>query len=151
MNSRHVTAYRGFTVLEVLVAMTLITIGLMATVTAFQHGLSGIDSGGRESAATFLVEDKLEELKDLALLDWASPALTPGTRTEYCRPSQSACSTTPMPASLRRTTTIADGLGACPRPCKIVTVSVFYNPLTAVGQFDQERRVDAHTVFVPRR
>ena len=151
MNSRHVTGPPGFTVLEVLVAMTLIAVGLLATMTAFQHGLRGIDSGGRESMATFLVEDKLEELKDLALLDWASPALTPGTQTEYCRPPQSVCSTMPTPASLRRTTTIADGVGACPRPCKIVTVSVSYNPLTAVGQFDQERRVDAHTVFVPRR
>jgi prepilin-type N-terminal cleavage/methylation domain-containing protein len=151
MSDRHLTAHRGFTVLEVLVAMALITIGLMATVTAFQHGLSAIDSGGSESVATFLVEDKLEELKDLALRDWTSPALAPGMRTEYCRPSESACSTTPGPAALRRTTTVADGGGTCPRPCKVVTVSVFYSPVTSVGQFDQERRVDAHTVFVPRR
>jgi prepilin-type N-terminal cleavage/methylation domain-containing protein len=151
MSTRALAASRGFTILEILVALTLITIGLLATVTAFQHGLSGIDAGGDESVATFLVEHKLEELKNLALLDWASPALGMGTHTEYCRPAESACSTTRTAGSLRRITTIADGENACPRPCKVVTVSVFYRPVTPTGQLDQERRVDAHTVFVPRR
>jgi prepilin-type N-terminal cleavage/methylation domain-containing protein len=82
MSTRALAASRGFTILEILVALTLITIGLLATVTAFQHGLSGIDAGGDESVATFLVEHKLEELKNLALLDWASPALGMGTHTE---------------------------------------------------------------------
>ena len=145
------TAQRGFTVLEVLVAMALIATGVMATMAAFQHGMSGIDSGGGETVATFLVEDKLEALKDLALLDWTSPALAPGTRTEYCRPAETPCFGMPAPDSLRRTTTIGDGGGTCPRPCKVVSVSVFYRPVTAAGHLDQERRVDGHTIFVPRR
>ena len=151
MSARPPSGPRGFTVVEVLVAMTLITIGLMATMLAFHHGLSGIDSGGDESVAAFLVEHTLEELKDLALRDWDSPALAAGTRSEYCRPSENVCSTTQTAASLRRTTTITDGVGPCPRPCKVVTVSVCYNPVAATGQLNQERRVDAHTVFVPRR
>lgn len=149
MTARDGAREAGFTVIELLMAMMVIVVGLLATMTAFQHGLNGIGTGRAESTATFLVEARLEELKALALVDWTNTALQPGTLTEYCA-SDSRCSTRPSPASLRRTTAIADGGAACATQCKTVTVSVFYRAITAMGQLDQERRVAASTLYASR-
>lgn len=149
--SARTAGHDGFTLAELLAAMAIIAIGLVAMAAALQHGLSGIEIGRGESVAVFLVEHKLEELRALALVDWANSALQPGTTTEYCQASSTGCSPTPTPASLRRTTTVAAGNGGtCTVQCKVVRVSVFYRPLTAVGQLDRERRVDVGAMFVSR-
>lgn len=147
----HAAREDGFTLAEVLAAMSIIAIALLATTAALQYGLSGIDTGRGESAAVFLVEHKLEELKAIAIVDWADGALEPGTTTEYCQPSTGTCSPTPTPTAFRRTTTVAAGSGgSCTEQCKFVTVSVFYRPVTTLGQLDDERRVDVAAMFVSR-
>ena len=141
----------GFTLAEILVATAIIAVGLVGVAAALQHGLGGIETGRGESVAIFLVEDKLEELRALALVDWTNLALQPGTTTEYCQPSNAGCSTTPTPASFIRTTTVTAGSGGtCTAQCRVLSVSVVYRPLTAVGHLDQERRVDVETLFVSR-
>lgn len=151
MTARAAAGHDGFTLAELLAAMSIIAIALVGMAAALQHGLSGIETGRGESVAVFLAEAKLEELRALALVDWGNSALQPGTTTEYCWPSAAACSTTPTPPALRRTTTVTAGSGAtCPRQCKLVTVSVFYRPLTTLGQLDRERRIDVGAMFVPR-
>jgi prepilin-type N-terminal cleavage/methylation domain-containing protein len=149
--SAHTRGDDGFTLAEVLTAMSIIAIALLAMTAALHYGLSGIEIGRGESVAAFLVEDKLEELKAVALVDWADGLLEPGTTTEYCQPSTGACSPTPAPTAFRRTTTVAAGGGAtCTAQCKFVMVSVFYRPVTALGQLDEERRVDVGAIFVAR-
>ena len=149
--SAHAARDDGFTLAEVLAAMSIIAIALLATTAALQYGLSGIDTGRGESAAVFLVEHKLEELKAIAIVDWADRALEPGTITEYCQASTGTCSPTPTPAAFRRTTTVAAGSGgSCTEQCKFVTVSVFYRPVTTLGQLDDERRVEGAAMFVSR-
>jgi type II secretion system protein I len=144
------TGQSGFTLAELLAALSIVAIALVAMVGALQHGLSGIETGRGESLAVFLIEDKLEELRALALVDWGNSALEPGTTTEYCRAS-SACSSTPAPDGLRRSTTVTAGNGTtCTARCKLVTVSVFYRPVTPLGHLDRERRVDVGTMFVSR-
>lgn len=151
MSARDVAGDDGFTLAESLVAMAIIVVGLVTTAAALQYGLSGIETGRGESAAVFLVEHKLEELKSLAVVAWTATALQPGTTIEYCQPSGADCSTTPTPVSVRRITTVTDGSGgACSARCKVVSVSVFYRPLTALGQLDRERRVDVLAMFVSR-
>lgn len=151
MSARLFAGREGFTIAEILAATALIGVGLVTMAGALQYGLSGIETGRGESTAVFLIEDKLEELKGLALVDWTNTALQPGTTTEYCQPSGTACSTTPRPASLRRTTTVVAGSGGtCSTQCKVVSVSVFYRPMTGAGQFDQERRVDVVAMFASR-
>ena len=151
MSVRDGAAEAGFTVVEVVVAMTVVAVGLLATMAAVQHGLSGIETGRGESVATVLVEDKLEDLKAVALVDWTNAALQEGTRTEYCRAADFSCSDAPTADGFRRTTALVDGAGgACATSCKIVTVSVFYRAVNVDGQLDQERRVSATTVFVAR-
>lgn len=151
MSARNLAGPDGFTLPEILVATAIIAIGLVGTAAALQQGLSGIETGRGESAAVFLVEHKLEELKSLALVAWTSPALQPGTTTEHCQPSGAHCLATPTPASLRRMTTVTDGSAeTCSARCKVVSVSVFYRPLTALGQLDRERRVEVLAMFVSR-
>jgi len=150
MSTPRVFGDAGFTLVEVLAAAAVVAIALVAMMAAVHHGLSGIDTGRGESTALFLVEDKLEELRGVALADWANAALAPGTTVEYCQLSGD-CAPTPTPTPFRRTTTVHAGSEtACSAYCKIVSVTVAYRPVTALGQFDQERRVDAQAMFAPR-
>jgi len=149
--TRHPRHNGGFTLAEVLAAMSIIAVALLATTAALQYGLSGIEIGRGESSAVLLIEHKLEELKALALVAWTDGALEPGTMTEYCRAPTDACSATPTPAAFRRTTTITAGSGGhCTAECKFVMVSVFYRPITVLGQLNAERRVDVGAIFVAR-
>ncbi len=150
MSAPPVFGDEGLTLVEILAAVAVIAIALVAMIAAVHHGLSGIDTGRGESTAVFLVEDKLEELRSVALADWGNAALVPGTTVEYCQPS-GGCVPTPTPISFRRTTTVHAGSeGACSAYCKIVNVSVAYRPVTMLGQLDQERRVDVLAMFAPR-
>ncbi|MBI4254069.1 MAG: prepilin-type N-terminal cleavage/methylation domain-containing protein [Candidatus Rokubacteria bacterium] len=135
---------RGFTLAEVLVATFVLSIGLVAVATGFQYATSGVETGRGETMATFLVEQKLEQLKALALADWSNAALNAGTSTEGYGSIGGA-------SAYRRVTTIADNPGGtCTANCKRVQVTVFYKPVTGRGQLDQERQVDVITMFVSR-
>ena len=54
---------KGFTLIEVLIAITLLTVGLMAVATMQVSAIHGNKTGSDISNATFLAQDKLEELK----------------------------------------------------------------------------------------
>lgn len=151
MSPQVVGAEDGFTLVEMLAATAILAIGLVAAAVAFQYAISGIEAGRGETTATFLVETKLEELKNLALVDWTNVALKAGTTTEYCQPGGTGCSTTPTHAAYRRATTVTDSPGGiCTASCKVVQVTVYYRPISGEGQLDQERRVDVLTMFVAR-
>ena len=53
----------GFTLIEVLIAMAILTIGLLAVATMQVSAIHGNKTGNEISRATFLAQDKLEELK----------------------------------------------------------------------------------------
>jgi prepilin-type N-terminal cleavage/methylation domain-containing protein len=151
MNAREGGAQDGFTLVEMLAATAIVAIGLLAVAMAFQYAISGIEVGRGETMATFLAEAKLEELKSLALFDWEHVALRAGTTAEYCQPGHTGCSTVPTQAAYRRATTVTDSPGGtCTGTCKVVQVTVFYRPISAEGQLDQERRIDIFTMFVAR-
>ena len=134
----------GFTLAEVLVATFVLAIGLAAVVTGFQYATSGIETGKGETTAAFLSEQRLEQLKALALTDWTNAALNAGTTTE-------AYGTIANASAYRRVTTITNNPGGtCTANCKLVQVSVFYKPLTGRGQLDQERQVDIITMLASR-
>jgi len=54
---------RGFTLIEVLIALTILTIGLLAVATMQISAIHGNKMGNDISRAIFLAQDKLEELK----------------------------------------------------------------------------------------
>jgi prepilin-type N-terminal cleavage/methylation domain-containing protein len=151
VNRRILEAEDGFTLAEVLTAMAVLVVGLVAVALAFHYALTGIETGRGETTAAFLAERALEELKAVALVDWGSAALAPATRIEYCLPAGDACTPAATPGSYRRATTISDAQnGPCAARCKIVRVTVFYRPVAGTGQLDQERQVEVVTVLAPR-
>lgn len=145
-----------------LIATALVTVGLLALFTGFQYATSGVAAGGGETAAVFLAEQRVEQLRAQATLDFSAPVLAAGTVREYCVAGHaadgggSACQDTP-PAGLvyTRTTTITDltadaGCPATPLSCKQIEVRVSYHPVTTTGTLDQSRSVDVVTVLGPR-
>lgn len=135
---------RGFTLGEVLVAVLVLSIGLVGIATGFQYATSGVETGKGETTAAFLAEQRLERLKALALTNWTSATLNAGTTTEGYGSIADA-------ALYRRVTTIIDSPGGtCTANCKLVQVTVFYRPVTGRGQLDQERRLDVITMLVTR-
>jgi prepilin-type N-terminal cleavage/methylation domain-containing protein len=141
----------GFGLAEILAATAIVAIGLLAGAAAVQYALSGIEAGRGETLAAFLVEQKLEELKAIALVDWNNLALMPEATTEFCHPTGTGCSETPAGGLYRRATIVTDGAGGTRgTQCKIARVTVFYSPLSAHGQLDRERRLDVTTFFVAR-
>ena len=149
MTDRSVGARAGFTLAEILAATAIVAIGFVACATAFQQALAGIESGRRETAATFLAESKVEELKAVALVNWGSAALTPAARTEYCVPAADGCTPTPTTGSYRVVTTVMDvQSGTC--TCKVVRVGVFYQVVSGRGFLDREGLVELVTLFASR-
>jgi prepilin-type N-terminal cleavage/methylation domain-containing protein len=65
---------RGFTLVEVLVAASVIVVGLTAIATGLQHGVAAVEAGRRQTTALFLAEEKLEDVKAMALLNFAAVA-----------------------------------------------------------------------------
>ncbi len=135
---------RGFTLAEVLIATFILAIGLVAVATGFQYATSGVETGKGETTAAFLTEQRLEQLKATALVDWTNASIAAGTTTEAYGSIANA-------SAYRRVTTITDNPGGtCTANCKLVQVTVFYKPVTGRGQLDQERRVDVLTMLVSR-
>ena len=56
------TDKKGFSILEILVAITILGIGIMGLATLQSRGIRGNDLGNRTSQAIALAQDKLEEL-----------------------------------------------------------------------------------------
>jgi prepilin-type N-terminal cleavage/methylation domain-containing protein len=150
-NARRLTRERGFTLAEVLVATFILAIGLVAVASGFQYATTGVATGMGETTAAFLAEQRLEQLKSLALANWTDAALNAGTTTVYCPSNGAACTGTATPGFSRRVTTITDDPGApCAPSCKLVRVTVFYRPVSTQGQLDRERQVDVTTMLVSR-
>jgi len=145
----------GFTLPEVLVATLIIVIGLTAVATGFQFAAAGIATGRSETVAVFLAEQRLEQLKAIALVNfngpWPSgPSLAAGTTTEFCQSSDIGTT------SYTRATIITDSpggsgcTGVAPLICKRIRVTVGYRPLTSGGDLSQLRQVDVFSQVAPR-
>jgi prepilin-type N-terminal cleavage/methylation domain-containing protein len=170
---------RGFTLVEVLVAVFVILVGLVAVASGFQYATSGVATGRGETMATFLAQQRIEQLKTVAIANYAGPwpsgpslaggtaIATPVVTTEYCQTSNigatsANCQSTVISgtASYTRVTRIWDagpGLnlgagctGTAPLMCKRIHVSVTSRPVTSQGDLSQTRTVDVYAVVAPR-
>ncbi len=159
---------RGFTLAEVLVATVIIVVGLVAVATGFQYGTSGVATGRGETTATFLAEQRIEQLKTVAMTNFDPPypglSLAAGTTTEFCQTSTigatgSNCQAAAITGttSYTRVTTITDitteagrCTGVAPLLCKRIRVNVTYRPVTTRGDVSQGRTVDLFAVVTPR-
>lgn len=171
MNRQNPTNERGFTLAEVLVATFIIVVGLVALASGFQFATSGVATGRGETVASFLAEQRLEQLKAIAMTNYyGSPAwaatltLAGGSAvTEYCQTTNigatgTNCQSTAITgvASYVRVTRVSDNpggtgcTGVAPLLCKRIWVNVTYRPVTTRGDVSQTRSVDVYAVVAPR-
>jgi type II secretory pathway pseudopilin PulG len=171
---------RGLTVVEVLVAVALIAIGLTGLLAVVPIASYGIQEGNQLSTATFLAEQRLEEVRNAA---WQ--ANTPaqdciGVGSSRAPTSNSCTRATPTMCTsgapcvtyadetdvtgypgYRRTVRVLDcagagGCGAAPHivtdgNLKLVTVSVGYRPMSGVGAAATgSKSVDLHLLMAKR-
>lgn len=134
----------GFTVVEILVACAIISVGLVAVAMGFGYGVDGVEAGRQQSTAVFLAEQRIEQAKDLAMRQSGLVQLIAANL-----PATEAYGTiTGAPPSYRRTTTITDNPGGVTG--KRVDVSVFYRPVTGRGVLSTERTVSL-SIFLASR
>jgi prepilin-type N-terminal cleavage/methylation domain-containing protein len=136
------TSERGMTLVEVLVAVFVITIGLTAVATGMQLATGGITAGQQETTAVFLAEQRLEDIKAFALSSAAAQGFANVTSANFPQESYGGIATY---AGYRRTVTITDPSATMKR----VTVDVFYYPV-AVASTSQEKQVSLSTVLRQR-
>ena len=67
MNFTSLRSESGLGLVEILIAVGIITVGLVAVMQAFPVGTQGMDVGRRQSTAVFLAEQKLDQIKAWAL------------------------------------------------------------------------------------
>ncbi|MFQ5899103.1 MAG: prepilin-type N-terminal cleavage/methylation domain-containing protein [Candidatus Methylomirabilia bacterium] len=136
---------RGFTLVEVLIAIGLLTVGVVGIV-----GLVGVQSGGAArgvsfgqaaitrsnalSSATMLAQARLEQIKN------ARYTAAQDDITSANFPDEAYGDIAGYP-NHRRTVTIQDGVPAA--GMKTLTVDVFFRPLqeTGIGQEEQVRLI----------
>lgn len=137
---------RGMTLAEILVAIAIIGVGLAALAAAIPLSGYGIQEGSQLSTATFLANERLEQLKNTT---WTvTPAADNlGVSSGDAAPQSGGITTFPDEASVAapytaysRKVRITDcaGGGGCAgitdANLRQVTVTVTYRPLTGVGQ-----------------
>jgi prepilin-type N-terminal cleavage/methylation domain-containing protein len=136
------TNERGMTLVEVLVAVVIITIGLTAVATGMQLATGGITAGQQETTALFLAEQRLEDIKAFALSTAAAQGFTNVTSANFPVESYGGIANY---TAYRRTVTITDPSATMKR----VTVDVFYFPV-AVASSNTERQVSVSTAVRQR-
>jgi len=159
----------GFTLVEILVAVFILMIGLVAVMQWFPLGTAGVESGRRQSTGVFLAEQKIEQIKAWALSVCTGPASVPpcavaqgfGTVTaggSCFTAAGGPCnndnySTIPGYPEYQRTVTITDDLtsgnppGTAPWTRKVVRVQVQYRRVTAQSVLTSGQQVDFTTLI----
>jgi prepilin-type N-terminal cleavage/methylation domain-containing protein len=133
------TNERGMTLVEVLVAVFVITIGLTAVATGMQLATGGITAGQQETTAVFLAEQRLEDIKAFALSTAAGQGFANVTSANFPAEDYSAIASY---AGYRRAVTITNPSATVKR----VTVDVFYRPI-AVASSNPEKQVSMSTAL----
>jgi prepilin-type N-terminal cleavage/methylation domain-containing protein len=136
---------RGMTLTELLMAIFIITVGLIAIATGMQLATSSINVGQQETTASFLAEHKLEDIKAFALVDpLKDPSQGFSNVTSANFPAEAYNSIASF-GSYRRATTISNPSATV----KVVVVNVFYFPV-GVASTSAERQVTLSTALRQR-
>ena len=133
----------GFTLVELLVAIAILMIGLVAVMQWFPLGTAGVETGRRQSTGVFLAEQKLEQIKAWSLSTAAGQGFATVVQGGACC-LPDAFNTIPGYPEYSRTVTIANGPTAT---TTMVRVQVTYRRLTAQGTFTGGTQVDIATLI----
>lgn len=134
---------RGMTIVEILVAVFIITIGLVAVATGMQLATAGVATGQQQTTAAFLAEERLEDIKAFAL---GSATVNQGwANLTAANFGNEAYGTIANYSRYRRTTTITNSTATTKR----IDVSVFWIPV-GVASSNSERSVTFSVVLTSR-
>ena len=137
----------GFTIAELLAAVFVISLALVAVGAGFATAIQGTETGRQQTTATFLAEQRMEQVHATALGNSLVACMGFANITAACFPAQAYNSIANAPG-YRSTVTITDYVvgGAITR--KRVDVEVFYRPIVAWGvQLAAERSVRLSTLI----
>lgn len=129
----------GFTVAELLAAVVIISIGLIAVVAGFDTAIQAVESGRQQTTAAFLAEQRLEQIKATALGDPLVACMGFPNITTACFPAQAYNSIASAPG-FRNTVTVTDYIVSGTIVRKRVDVQVFYRPTVAWGVLNAAER-----------
>lgn len=139
----------GFTLAEILVACAIISLGLVAVATGFGIGVDGVEAGRQQSTAVFLAEQRIEQVKEMAIRQ-----TNLGAVNHTNLPATEAYASIPGAPNYRRTTRICPGDAGCPAlggaPGVLITVNVLYRPVTGRGVLTTERSVSLDIYLTAR-
>lgn len=152
---RLISNQRGMTLAEVMVALPIITIGLLALLSAIPLSTYAIQDGSQTSTATFLANQRLDQVRNAQWMATCSPptpdnlgvsasstaAPTSGGTPTF--PDENPIVAAPYAAYTRQvritesvaSTTVCGATGAITGTygLRTVTVTVTYRPLSATG------------------
>jgi prepilin-type N-terminal cleavage/methylation domain-containing protein len=139
----------GFTLAEILVACAIISVGLVAVATGFGIGVDGVEAGRQQSTAVFLAEQRIEQVKEMAIKQ-----ANLGAVNHTNLPATEAYASISGAPRYRRDTRICPGDAGCPglggAPGVLVTVNVLYRPVTGRGVLTTERSVSLDIYLTAR-
>ena len=132
----------GFTLAEILAAVGIIGFGLIGVAAGLMYAYGGIEYGRQQTTAAFLAEQRMEQIKNTALADFA--AVTTATFPDE------AYGSIPNASTYRRTVTIVTNPGGVV-DTKLIQVTVFYRPVTGWSVSATERQVQLSTLMADRK
>jgi prepilin-type N-terminal cleavage/methylation domain-containing protein len=142
----------GFSLAEILVALSVMSVGLLGVAVAFGFGVDGVEAGRQQSTAVFLAEQRLEQAKELAA---RAPNLQDLVSANLAN-AEAYGTIAGAPPRYRRTTTITSwdstswGALSAGTTGKKVDVVVLYQPVTGRGVLTTERSVTLSGFFATR-
>ncbi|MDP2701796.1 MAG: prepilin-type N-terminal cleavage/methylation domain-containing protein [Candidatus Rokubacteria bacterium] len=136
----------GFTLAELLAAVFVISLGLVAVGAGFATAIQGVETSRQQTTATFLAEQRLEQVHATALGNSLVACMGFANITAACFPAQAYSSITNAPG-YRSTVTITDYIVNGNIARKRVDVEVFYRPIVAWGVLTAERSVRLSTLI----
>ena len=138
----------GLTLVEILVAIAILMIGLVAVMQWFPFGTAGVETGRRQSTGVFLAEQKMEQIKAFSLSSAAGQGFL---NIPLCNPcagaipfNQDNFNTIPGYPEYTRTVIVANGPTATTR---LVRVQVQYRRVTAQSVLTSGQQVDFTTLI----
>jgi len=136
----------GFTLVELLAAIAILMIGLVAVMQWFPLGTAGVETGRRQSTGVFLAEQKLEQIKAWSL----STAAGAGQGFDTVVQGGACCAndgfnTIPGYPEYSRTVTITPDPASPTR--RVVRVQIQYRRVTAQGVLTSGQQVDIATLI----
>lgn len=140
----------GFTLVEILMAVAILMLGLVAVMQWFPLGTAGVETGRRQSTGVFLAEQKIEQIKAWSLSSGANQGFATVIAGGPCFTApggpcnNDGFNTIPGYPEYNRTVTIANGPTATTR---LVRVQVQYRRVTDRGTLTGGQQVDIATLI----